>query len=917
MKLHSVKTKWLALLLTLAMILPGLSQAMAFAVEGEGEDYGSAVGSTAKFTSTFIYLFSDPENNIGDQMMPLGGSMPELVTITGYYYSGSELFYKVDAAEGYTWPADYANYHYVKASVLEILSTGGEEEKPVKITVDGAPDGAGLSIQEISDEIADAVSDAIVNTDAFTAESYTLRGFDIELINSELMPIQPEGEVTLTLTNIVDTAWELPNVIVYHLLDTAEAITAAGENGTIRTTDDEAVLAAYPEEAQIAAEAGYEGVVAYTVLCSSDETVTIHEDGSISFLTDSFSDYYMASGNMSIGNKEKRGVIEDGTDDVYYTMPGTILYFRAGSFDDPARAAWTVTPADAENVTYNFTNYNGTGSLSIEDDFVPDADGTVFTVTASWRRQIGTVKVVVLNEKAFIEKILEAPGSDNDDLEDYPVYLAVLQNSDTSIGIPAEPGQSGAGYNFIEAGYTTGTDASDVFHSPNGNGIINPDIGEHINFRGSVDGTNTIGLVDPTGVEAIAMLTGINWIRVRDVILALDGIRYDTDGDIIDEENPDDYEAIPYVIKLETTNDWQGWHIDCAIRKKTSVTLTYDNNIPSGMQLNTAIQLPNNVTTNQGSNVTVGAINGMNNGTVEVSMIQNPDAKYTFTFLGWNTAPDGTGTSYAPNSTITLNEDTTLYAIWNSNPALGTGDLLIKKVVSAADGVTIDPNQEFNFAVVVGNAADGAMYHYTVYNANNIADHTGTIGANGTIKLKHGQYALIEDLPAVNDANGTANITVTETVVDGYTAAWTGGTVNGASTSVKIEGGRRSEVTCTNTYTPPATEASLTITKEIDVASDKDESFVFSITGAANMTVVVKVPAGAKTASVTITGFAANDVVTVSELNFNSQYKAAGETTQTLTLTAGENTLRFANDKANDDQWFTESDHASNLFKPE
>lgn len=35
-------------------------------------------------------------------------------------------------------------------------------------------------------------------------------------------------------------------------------------------------------------------------------------------------------------------------------------------------------------------------------------------------------------------------------------------------------------------------------------------------------------------------------------------------------------------------------------------------------------------------------------------------------FVGWNTDPSGTGTSYAVNDTFTINADTTLYAVWSS-----------------------------------------------------------------------------------------------------------------------------------------------------------------------------------------------------------------------------------------------------------
>ena len=41
--------------------------------------------------------------------------------------------------------------------------------------------------------------------------------------------------------------------------------------------------------------------------------------------------------------------------------------------------------------------------------------------------------------------------------------------------------------------------------------------------------------------------------------------------------------------------------------------------------------------------------------------------KTGYTFNGWNTAPDGSGTDYTPTATITLTAPTILYAQWTVN----------------------------------------------------------------------------------------------------------------------------------------------------------------------------------------------------------------------------------------------------------
>jgi uncharacterized repeat protein (TIGR02543 family) len=50
-----------------------------------------------------------------------------------------------------------------------------------------------------------------------------------------------------------------------------------------------------------------------------------------------------------------------------------------------------------------------------------------------------------------------------------------------------------------------------------------------------------------------------------------------------------------------------------------------------------------------------------------------------YTFLGWNTAPDGTGTIYQPTNSVTINSNITLYARW-------VGGIFFQQCVSKGDG---------------------------------------------------------------------------------------------------------------------------------------------------------------------------------------------------------------------------------------
>ena len=101
-------------------------------------------------------------------------------------------------------------------------------------------------------------------------------------------------------------------------------------------------------------------------------------------------------------------------------------------------------------------------------------------------------------------------------------------------------------------------------------------------------------------------------------------------------------------------------------------------------------------------------------GKAEFTVIENPFTRdevngITYSFTGWNTRADGTGTDYAPDSTITLTEDETLYAQWKAEgeePPVETSDTVLSKTLSG----NLDENGETN--VTLSIPSDG--YKQTV-----------------------------------------------------------------------------------------------------------------------------------------------------------------------------------------------------------
>lgn len=411
------------------------------------------------------------------------------------------------------------------------------------------------------------------------------------------------------------------------------------------------------------------------------------------------------------------------------------------------------------------------------------------------------------------------------------VYLAVRRDGN----IPGEPSDQGsASYNFYNGRYSTGYGTFDTCPK----GIINENIVDYQNFIfTSVDGTDTAGLVDSTGITTNQVLSGIDFDKLLDAIANAGRNQRvtATDGKTVTTDNKDNYKVVCYVIKLQLDINY-GWHIDCAVVPKTYVTLSYDINIPDGYVIQTSgVGVPNSETGLPPATFNVGAMSGLTTIDGEQNAIKVVNANdsaetYVFMFQGWNTKADGSGTWYEPNNSITIEENTVLYAIWDSNPAMGTGNLEILKIVNA-DVITDDAT--FTFQVTIKNA-DGSVstdtYDYVIYDSNTIAQSRGKITSGGTISLKHTQYVEIQDLPAVNEEGGRPNVTIQEINHEGYDASWDGGTTVSDTTSVAIQGGRDSRVTCMNTVSAPKV-CNLTISKTVSGnMGDQSKEFAFTAT---------------------------------------------------------------------------------------
>lgn len=106
----------------------------------------------------------------------------------------------------------------------------------------------------------------------------------------------------------------------------------------------------------------------------------------------------------------------------------------------------------------------------------------------------------------------------------------------------------------------------------------------------------------------------------------------------------------------------------------------------------------------------------------------NSFPKTGYSFSGWNTKADGSGTAYADNATLTLTEDTTLYAQWilvtDYTILLPDGDNITvdpeTKVGSAEIGIragsTIPEDKQLQMSVNAGTHYDDAAQCYRLLN---------------------------------------------------------------------------------------------------------------------------------------------------------------------------------------------------------
>ena len=232
------------------------------------------------------------------------------------------------------------------------------------------------------------------------------------------------------------------------------------------------------------------------------------------------------------------------------------------------------------------------------------------------------------------------------------------------------------------------------------------------------------------------------------------------------------------------------------------------------------------VTPPQGGKLTLG-----NDGKATISLkhgqkitIKGIPANVTYTVTETEANKEGYGTTPG-NGTASgkIEVDNTAMAAFTNTKSVYQR-LTVEKTVEGADG---DKDKAWEFTIELKNADETALSGSFRYKGESIEgvdqppDDTLTFDSAGkaTIRLKHGQKIIIEDIPV----NATYTVTETEAGKDGYV------TTPNVPISGKIEAGKDATASFTNSKT--ILRGGLTVTKTVaGNAGDKDRKWNFTVT---------------------------------------------------------------------------------------
>ena len=166
-----------------------------------------------------------------------------------------------------------------------------------------------------------------------------------------------------------------------------------------------------------------------------------------------------------------------------------------------------------------------------------------------------------------------------------------------------------------------------------------------------------------------------------------------------------------------------------------SSTFTINANTTLYAQWTPVYTVTYNGNTNTSGSVPVDGSSPYTSGsTVTVLGNTGPLIKTGYTFTGWNTAANGSGTSYSPSSTFTINANTTLYAQWT--PGVSSYTVTYNGNTNTTGNVPVDGSSPYtggSTVTVLGNSGSPVLAKtgFGFGGWNTAADGSGTSYVGG------------------------------------------------------------------------------------------------------------------------------------------------------------------------------------------
>ncbi len=349
---YGIKKRILSLLLCVCMLVPMFSQNLPIYAGTDENDitanYDGDIGAVAEWDVQSTLLASNHFESNGDVYGGVSVSdLPKKLTIVDCAYDdvNAQLWYKVDAAPGYTWPEEFANYHWVYDYAVKIVSQNG---------MTGVYDANGSPVTDATVSTTDSVTVKVVTSLQSADIDYKWQ-ICYDTANDLWVDITGETAAEITLTaGMVASLMDENSQVLVRCVTTAgsKSVTSAPITVTLYTEDS-----GETEEPKV--EIQIDG--------ASADSVDVNDADKYDF-----NSVLSANTNLSGTLTYSWEVLYDTTNDIWEVL-GTDATF-APCFDAYGDGVWLrsyyihYVDAATSAVTLRLTVSNGTTTL--QDTFV-------------------------------------------------------------------------------------------------------------------------------------------------------------------------------------------------------------------------------------------------------------------------------------------------------------------------------------------------------------------------------------------------------------------------------------------------------------------------------------------------------------------------------------------------------------------